>query len=212
MFLVVMKYEWRKAEKELYLPPKKPVLVTVPCFKYYLIKGEGSPNSSAFQECIEALYTVSYAIRMSYKKGREPEGFYEYSVYPLEGFWGTNQNEDSQVRYGIKKDECYFTLMIRQPDFVTNEFSERAKEWAFEKNKNSSIEKLTFDEIEDGKCIQMLHVGSYDSEPESFSIMESFCEEHQLKRVSRLHKEIYLSDPRRVVPEKLKTVLRIEVK
>ena len=206
-----MKYEWRKKEKDIYLPPKKPVLVDIPRFKYFTINGNGNPNSAFFGECIEALYAVSYSIRMSYKKGLQPEKFYEYTVYPLEGIWDISEKAKQSFDGKIDKDELVFTLMIRQPDFVTNEFSETAKEWALRKKGNPLIEKLVFDEMADGKCIQMMHLGSYDDEPESFAIMEEFSTKKQLKRKSKQHKEIYISDPRKVVPEKLKTVLRFEV-
>ena len=206
-----MKYEWRKKEKEIYLPPNRPVLVDIPQYKYFTIKGNGNPNSSFFGECIEALYATSYTIRMSYKKGLEPENFYEYTVYPLEGIWDISEKAKQSFDGTIDKDELVFTLMIRQPDFVTNEFAETAKEWAFKKKGNPLIERLTFDEITDGKCVQMMHLGSYDDEPESFATMEEFCIKSQLKRKSKQHKEIYISDPRKLVPEKLKTVLRFAV-
>ncbi|WP_024955853.1 GyrI-like domain-containing protein [Sulfurospirillum arcachonense] len=206
-----MKYEWRKKEKDIYLPPKKPVMIDIPCFKYFAINSKGNPNSAFFGECIEALYAVSYAIRMSYKKGLQPEGFYEYTVYPLEGIWDISEKAKQSFDGRIDKDELVFKLMIRQPDFVTNEFSETAKEWALRKKGNPLIEKLAFDEMTDGKCVQMMHLGSYDNEPESFTIMEEFSTKNQLKRKSKQHKEIYISDPRKVVPEKLKTVLRVEV-
>ncbi len=206
-----MKYEWRKKEKEIYLPPNKPVIIDVPRYKYFIIRGNGNPNSSFFGECIEALYATSYAIRMSYKKGLEPENFYEYTVYPLEGIWDISEKAKQSFNGKIDKDELVFTLMIRQPDFVTNEFAETAKEWALRKKGNSLIEKLAFNEMTDGKCIQMMHLGRYDDEPESFATMEDFSTKNQLKRKSKQHKEIYISDPRKVVPEKLKTVLRFEV-
>lgn len=206
-----MKYEWKKKEKDIYLPPKKPVVIDIPCFKYFAINGKGNPNSAFFGECIEALYAVSYAIRMSYKKGLQPEGFYEYTVYPLEGIWDISEKAKQSFDGRIDKDELVFNLMIRQPDFVTKEFSETAKEWALRKKGNPLIEKLAFNEMADGKCVQMMHLGSYDNEPESFSIMEEFSAKNQLKRKSKQHKEIYISDPRKVIPEKLKTVLRVEV-
>jgi hypothetical protein len=206
-----MKYEWRKKEKDIYLPPKKPVVIDIPCFKYFVINGKGNPNSAFFSECIEALYAASYAIRMSYKKGLQPEGFFEYTVYPLEGIWDISEKAKQSFDGRIDKDELVFSLMIRQPDFVTKEFSETVKEWVLRKKGDSLIEKLAFNEMADGKCVQMMHLGSYDNEPESFSIMEEFSKKNQLKRKSKQHKEIYISDPRKVVPEKLKTVLRVEV-
>jgi hypothetical protein len=132
-------------------------------------------------------------------------------VYPLEGIWDISEKAKQSFDGKIDKDELVFTLMIRQPDFVSNEFAEMAKEWALKKKANPHIEKLAFVEMTDGKCTQMMHLGSYDNEPESFAIMEEFCTKNQLKRKSKQHKEIYISDPRKVVSEKLKTVLRFEV-
>jgi hypothetical protein len=206
-----MKYEWRKKEKEIYLPPKKPVVIDVPQFKYFTIGGSGNPNSSFFGECIEALYATSYVIRMSYKKGLEPDNFYEYTVYPLEGIWDISEKAKQSFNGTIDKDELVFTVMIRQPDFVTQEYATKAKEWAENKKSNPFIKKLKFDELSDGKCVQIMHLGSYANEQESFDIMEEFCSQNNLKRKSKQHKEIYISDPRKVDPEKLKTVLRFEV-
>jgi hypothetical protein len=206
-----MKYEWRKKEKEIYLPPNKPVIIDIPSHKYYTIKGNGNPNSSFFGECIEALYATSYAIRMSYKNGLEPEKFYEYTVYPLEGIWDISEKAKQSFDGTIDKNELVFNLMIRQPDFVTREYAAKAKGWAEKKKSNHLIEKLNFNELSDGKCAQMMHLGSYDNEQASFDIMEDFCSQNNLKRKSKQHKEIYISDPRKVDPEKLKTVLRFEV-
>ena len=206
-----MKHEWRKKEKDIYLPPKKPVVIEVPKSNYFTLDGSGNPNSPFFSECIEALYAVSYAIRMSYKKGLQPSNFYEYTVYPLEGIWDISEKAKKSFDGSIDKDELVFKLMIRQPDFVSHEFAARAKKWAQEKKDNALIDNLTFEEISEGKCVQMMHFGSYENEPESFAIMEAFCSQNNLIRTSKKHKEIYISDPRKVAPEKLKTVLRFAV-
>ncbi len=206
-----MKFEWRKKEKDIYLPPNAPVEIDIPEFKYFSIKGSGNPNSSFFGECIEALYAVSYVIRMSYKKGLQPENFFEYTVYPLEGFWDLSEKAKKTVDGKFDKNELVFDLMIRQPDFVSHEFAAKAIEWAKKKKSNLLIDELVFTEVSDGKCIQMMHLGSYDNEQESFRIMEEFCSQKSLKRKTKQHKEIYISDPRKVAPTKLKTVLRFEV-
>lgn len=207
-----MKHEWRKKEKQVYLPPNKPVLKDIPSFNYFTINGSGNPNSTYFGECIEALYAVSYAIRMSYKKGLQPDNFYEYTVYPLEGIWDISDKAKETYDGTLDKDELVFNLMIRQPEFVTSEFATEAKTWAAKKKKVPPlIDKLLFQEISEGLCVQMMHLGSYDNEPESFKVMEDFCSQNNLKRTSKLHKEIYISDPRKVAPEKLKTVLRFAV-
>ncbi|PID75596.1 MAG: hypothetical protein CSB23_02380 [Deltaproteobacteria bacterium] len=206
-----MRHEWRKKEKDLYLPPTKPVLVDVPRFTYLAISGSGNPNSPFFAEYVEALYAVSYAIRMSHKKGLQPENFYEYTVYPLEGVWDISEDAKRSFQGDINKDELVFTLMIRQPNFVSDEFAEKAKEWTKKKKPNPHVQEISFCEISDRKCVQMMHLGSYDNEQESFAIMDAFARENQLKRTSTQHREIYISDPRKVAPEKLKTVLRFTV-
>lgn len=206
-----MKHEWRKKEKEIYLPPKRPVMIDLPCFKYFTINGSGNPNSTFFGECIEALYAVSYTIRMSNKKGLQPANFYEYTVYPLEGIWDISDKAKKSYDDTLDKDELVFKIMIRQPEFVSTEFATEAKEWAKRKKANQLIKKLKYEKISEGKCVQMMHIGSYDSEPESFEKMELFCSQNNLNRKSKVHKEVYISDPRRVVPEKLKTVLRFSV-
>jgi len=207
-----MKYEWRKKEKELYLAKNKPQIINVPPFKYFSINGEGNPNDPFFGQCIEALYSLSYAIRMSYKNGYEPSGFYEYTVYPLEGIWDINKNAKENYTGVIDKDSLVFNLMIRQPDFVTKAFANEAFERTMTKKPNELLKKVKFSEIKEGQCVQMMHLGSYANESETFKLMENFCKENNLTRESKKHKEIYISDPRKVKPEKLKTVLRFKVK
>jgi hypothetical protein len=148
---------------------------------------------------------------MSYKKGLEPENFHEYTVYPLEGIWDISEKAKKSFDGTIDKNELIFNLMIRQPNFVTRGFAAKAKRWAEKKKSSPLIEKLKFNELSDGKCVQTMHLGSYDNEQETFDIMEEFCSQNNLKRKSKQHKEIYISDPRKVDPEKLKTVLRFKV-
>ena len=206
-----MKHEWKKNEKHIYLPPAKPVIVEVPSYNYFCLAGSGNPNSVFFEQCIEALYAVSYAVRMSYKKGLEPPNFYEYTVYPLEGRWDIPDQAKNSATGVIDKDQLVFTLMIRQPEFVFPVFAQQAKEWAQKKKNNPLITQIQFTQCTEGKCVQMMHVGSYDTEQESFAIMEAFCQKNGLQRKSRQHKEIYIADPRKTAPEKLRTVLRIAV-
>lgn len=206
-----MKYEWRKKEKEIYLPPDRPVEIDVPEFNYFTINGTGNPNSFFFGECIEALYAVSYTIRMSYKKGLQPKDFYAYTVYPLEGIWDISEKAKKTYDGKINKNELVFSLMIRQPDFVTHDFAGEAIEWAKKKKFTPLLDKLKYVKLSDGKCVQMMHHGSYDSEPESFRMMEEYCSERSHSRKTKQHTEIYISDPRKVAPEKLKTVLRFQV-
>lgn len=206
-----MKHEWKKSEKQFYLPKAKPERITIPEFKFFTIEGSGNPNHDFFADYISVLYALSYGIKISPKKGIEPQGYFDYTVYPLEGIWDLTEEGRNAYDGKINKDELVFKLMIRQPDFVSEDFALHILEQTKKKKPHDLLEKVTFETITEGDCIQMLHVGSYDSEPESFQIMEEFAEQHQCKRLSKIHKEIYLSDARKVSPEKLKTVLRFSI-
>lgn len=206
-----MKHEWRKHEKELYMPKEKAELVTVPKLKFLMINGVGNPNDTDFKERIERLYTLSYAIRMMPKKDFTPEGYFEYTVYPLEGIW--DLTETGRQKKELDKNELVYTLMIRQPVFVTQEIVDHAFTLASQKkNAHPLLNQVYFAEQEDGLCLQILHLGSYDSEPESLKKLDKFANENQLERMEMTHREIYLSDARKVAPDKLKTVLRYKVK
>lgn len=127
-----MKYEWRKIEKNLYLPKQKPELLTVPTQKFFMIKGQGNPNSDEFSEKIGVLYSLAYAVRMMPKQGYTPEGYFEYTVYPLEGIW--DLSEEGRKLETLNKDELLYTIMIRQPDFVTEEVVQKAFERVRKRN------------------------------------------------------------------------------
>ena len=206
-----MKHQWRKHEKAIYLPKSKPQTVQVPAHKFFMIKGTGNPNDDFFAEYIGVLYSLSYAVKMSPKKGNTPEGYFEYTVYPLEGIWDISDEAKQSNSKELDKDSLVFNLMIRQPDFVTKEFAVEMIEQVKKKKPNKLLDEVKFGTLEEGLCVQMLHLGSYDSEPESFKLMEEFSKENSLKRISKIHKEIYLSDARKTSPEKLKTVLRFKV-
>ncbi|WP_239254720.1 GyrI-like domain-containing protein [Listeria ilorinensis] len=203
-----MKYEWRKQEKNLYLPGQTPAFLEVPALNYIVIEGEGDPNGSLFDEKVGVLYALSYAIRMMPKKGHTPPGYFEYTVYPLEGEWSTKQRDSEP----LDKSQFTYTIMIRQPDFVTPAVFEEAKQLTAKKVDPTLLEKARLEERREGDVIQMLHLGSYDTEPASFEKMAAFAEQNGYTRLSKEHKEIYLSDPRKTDPDKLKTVLRIQVK
>ncbi|AMC94460.1 hypothetical protein AOC36_10890 [Erysipelothrix larvae] len=205
-----MKHEWRKEEKSIYLPKQKPELIEVPKMKYLTISGQGNPNDPGFQKHIEALYPIAYAIRMMPKSGVTPEGYFEYTVYPLEGVWSLTEKGIEMDH--LDKNELMYTIMIRQPDFVTHEVFQSALLKAKSKNDNPLFDDVKFEEIEDGLCVQMMHLGSYDDEPQSFEIMAQYMAENGLERTTKMHKEIYISDFRKVAPEKLKTVLRCFVR
>ena len=206
------KHEWRKKEKLNYLPKEKPTVIDIPEFSFVSISGEGNPNSKFFAECISALYAVSYAIKMNYKKEQDkPQDYIDYTVYPLEGVWDLKEEAKQNYDGNLNKDDLVFDLMIRQPHFVSTEYFERMLEIAKKKVPGPIIDSLNFKKITDGKCIQMLHVGSFDDEPASFEKMELFAKENGLIRSSKKHREIYLSDFRKVPVEKLKTVLRFKI-
>ena len=207
------KYEWKKKEKNLYQPKSKPEIIDIPSFKFFTLEGKGNPNDEFFADYVGSLYSLSYGVKMSYKKGIEPKGFYDYIVYPLEGVWDLTEKGREDYKKGfINKEELLFKLMIRQPDFVDEAYAKFIVEEAKKNKPNALLNDVKFEEIEEGKVVQMLHVGSYDSEVESFKIMEEFVKESGFERAEKLHKEIYLSDARKVEAEKLKTILRFKVK
>jgi hypothetical protein len=203
-----MKYEWKKNDKQFYLPKDKPEITTVPAFKFYSIEGKGNPNDAFFAEYIGVLYSLSYAVKMSPKQGCAPKDYFEYAVFPLEGVWDIDENAKSNYNGTIDKSSLVFNLMIRQPDFITDNFAAETIERVRKNKPNELLGKVIFETIGEGTCVQMLHLGCYDSEPENFKKMEDFACSHNLKRISHKHREIYLSDARKVAPEKLKTVLR----
>lgn len=203
------KFEWRKHAKEYYLPKNMPKLIDIPEFNFIAIRGGGNPNSLEFADSVAALYALSYAIKMSPKKGINPAGYYDYTVFPLEGVWDIN---DEAKRAGNwTKDQLVYHLMIRQPDFVTAELFSQIRDILYAKDANPLLGQLEFERFAEGRVVQCLHNGSYDSEPETFAKMEQFCQANNLQRKNNTHREIYLSDARKVVSEKLQTVLRVSV-
>lgn len=201
------KVDYKKTYKELYAPQTVLSYVNVPAIKFAVIEGIGDPNGEAFARAVEALYGLSYAVKMSYKSTNAPTGYYEYTVFPLEGVWdlidkGKAVTDKSNFRYWV---------MIRQPEFLTMDLFERFTLETKKKKPNECLDKIRFEEIEEGLCCQMLHVGSYDSEPASFERMEEFCKKTGHRRSVKTHREIYLSDLRRTETSKLKTILRFQV-
>ncbi|GAA1386698.1 GyrI-like domain-containing protein [Peribacillus frigoritolerans] len=205
-----MKYEWRKREKNLYIPKQKPELVSIPEQKFFLIKGKGNPNEHEFAEKIGVLYSLAYAVRMMPRQGYTPAGYFEYTVYPLEGIW--DLTEEGKKLDTLNKDELLYTIMIRQPDFATKEIVDRAFEHVEEKKPHPFLNDVRFGTFQDGLSVQMLHVGPYDDEPQSFKVMNEFIKDNNLEKTSLQHREIYLSNFRKVESSKLKTVLRYKVK
>ena len=208
-----MPFDFKKEYKEFYLPPAKPVIVTIPKANYIAVRGKGDPNDEggAYQQAIGVLYAVAYTLKMSYKTDHRIEGFYDYVVPPLEGFWW--QEGIDGIEYSDKSTFCWISV-IRLPDFITQADIDWAVETASKKKKIdcSSTEFLTIDE---GLCVQIMHIGPYDNEPASVALMDRFLEENGYENdlsVTRLHHEIYLSDARKVAPENLKTVIRHPIK
>ena len=201
------KHEWKKHEKALYVPKQAPVQLEVPEFKYIVLEGVGNPNNEEFSDAIGVLYSVSYGIRMLPKKGITPEGYFEYTVYPLEALW--KQIEEKEE---FDKNNLQYRIMMRQPDFVTEELLAQVLEIVAKKKPHDRLTEVKLESIQDGDCVQALHVGSYDDEPATFAKLDEFCEINGMKRVNEWHREIYLSDARKTEPEKLKTVLRFQVK
>jgi len=206
-----MKHEWKKNDKQFYLPGGKPETIIVPAFSFFTVEGKGNPNDDFFADYIGVLYSLSYAIKMSPKQGFAPKDYYEYTVFPLKGAWAIDVEAKKKYAGTIVKNSLIFTLMMRQPGFVTPDFALETIERTKKKNPQHLLNGVRFETTEEGLCVQMLHVGRYDSEPASFQKMEAFALEKNLKRISRKHREIYLSDARKVAPDKLKTVLRFQV-
>ena len=201
------KYEWRKTEKEFYLAKAVPAVIDVPPMNYFVVDGAGSPDSEEFQSVVGLLYTLSYTIRMMPKSGWTPPDYQEYTVFPLEGLW---RMDSDAWRPGseLDKSKLRYRLMIRQPWFVTQNVVERARASALRKVSAEMLERASFETMTDGLSVQMLHVGPYDTEPETFAAMNEFMAARGLSRPEQVHREIYLSDPRRVAPEKNRTTLR----
>jgi hypothetical protein len=205
---ILDKLDYKKAYKELYLPKRTPNVVTVPKINFAVIEGQGDPNGEEFSFATTALYNFSYTVKMSYKSDNIPEGYYDYTVFPLEGEWDLI---DKAIASTVKSNYKY-KLMIRQPDFLTLDLFQQFLLETKKKKTNIYLDKLYFETIEEGLCCQMLHMGSYDDEPKSFELMDKFCKENEYERISKIHREIYLSDPRKTVVSKLKTVLRYKIR
>ena len=208
-----MAFDFKKEYKEFYMPKNKPEIVTVPKANYIAVRGKGNPNEidGAYQKAISILYAVAYTLKMSYKTEHKIEGFFEYVVPPLEGFWW--QDNVDGIDYADKAAFNWISV-IRLPEFITKKDFEWAVETASEKKKLdcSSAEFLTVDE---GLCVQIMHIGAFDDEPQTIALMDEYIAQNGYENditESRLHHEIYLSDARKVAPEKWKTVIRHPIK
>ena len=204
-----MAFDFKKEYKEFYMPKKRPEIIDVPPMNYIAVRGKGDPNeeNGAYKQAIGVLYVVAYTLKMSYKTDRRIEGFFDYVVPPLEGFWW--QDGVKGIDYD-KKDRFNWISVIRLPDFIKKDDFEWAVKTAAEKKKidYSSAEFIT---VNEGLCVQIMHIGAFDSESESVELMDKYLDENGYENDisdKRLHHEIYLSDARKVVPEKWKTVIR----
>lgn len=204
-----MAFDYKKEYKEFYMPAKKPTIVEVPLMNYLAVRGKGDPNveGGEYKQSIGLLYAIAFTIKMSKKGNRQIEGYFDYVVPPLEGFWW--QQGIKGIDYS-KKEDFRFISVIRLPDFVMREDFD----WAIEeatKKKKQDFSKVEFFAYEEGLCVQCMHIGAYDDEPGTVQLMHSFMEAQGYAldiTEERLHHEIYLSDARRVAPERLKTVIR----
>ena len=208
-----MAFDFKKEYKEFYMPKGKPEIVRVPKANYIAVRGKGDPNDEggAYQQAVGILYAVAYTLKMSYKTDYRIEGFFDYVVPPLEGFWW--QDGVDGIDYSDKSTFNWISV-IRLPDFVT----QKDFDWATgeaEKKKHLDCSKAEFLTIDEGLCVQIMHIGPFDDEPATVSMMNAYLLENGYENDfsdSRLHHEIYLSDARKVAPEKWKTVIRHPIK
>ena len=204
-----MAFDYKKEYKEFYLPKAKPEIVTIPKMNYIAIRGAGDPNEEggAYKNAIGVLYAIAYTIKMSKMGSRHIEGYFDYVVPPLEGFWW--QEGSNSIDYS-RKDLFQWISVIRLPDFFSQEDFDWAKQEASRK-KALDTSNAEFWTYEEGLCVQCMHLGSYDEEPATVELMHRFMEEQGYIldiNDERLHHEIYLNDSRKTAPEKLKTVIR----
>ena len=209
-------FDFKKVYKDLYQPKTAPSVIDVPEMTFIAVDGKGDPNTSAeYKAALELLYGISYSIKMSKMSGIQPDGYFEYVVPPLEGlWWGVDGYFDGTAI--TDKNKLHWTSMIRQPAFVTTEVFETAKA-ALAKKKQPGIDvsKAQLETITEGLCVQAMHVGSYDDEPATIAAMERYTAENGYVtdiNDARRHHEIYLSDPRKTAPEKLRTIIRHPVR
>jgi len=207
-------FDFKKEYKEFYMPKNLPSIVEVPKMNYIAVSGKGNPNdeNGEYKKSIGLLYGIAFTIKMSYKGSHKIDGYFEYVVPPLEGFWW-QEDRKGELDYN-KKDEMHFISIIRLPDFVTEEDFNWAIEEATKKKKQdfSKVQFLTYNE---GVCVQCMHIGSYDEEPETIHLMHKFALDNGYEpdiTDTRFHHEIYLSDPRKCDSSKLKTVIRHPVR
>lgn len=208
-----MVFDYKKEYKEFYMPKNKPEIVQIPKANYIAVRGEGNPNEEggAYKQAVGILYAVAYTLKMSHKSDHKIEGFFEYVVPPLEGFWWQENSDGIDYR---NKETFHWISVIRLPDFITKEDFDWAVETATKKKK-MDCSKAEFYTVEEGLCVQIMHIGPFDDEPATVAIMDQYLADNGFENdmtATRLHHEIYLSDARKVAPEKWKTVIRHPIK
>ncbi len=204
-----MAFDFKREYKEFYMPTSKPEIVNVPKANYIAVRGKGDPNEEggAYQQAIRVLYAVAYTLKMSCKTDYKIEGFFEYVVPPLEGFWWQENAEGAEH---TDKSAFRWSSVIRLPDFVSRKDFDWAVQTA-EKKKKLDCSAAEFLTIEEGLCVQIMHLGPFDNEPETIALMDTYLKENGYVTDitnTRWHHEIYMSDARRVAPQKWKTVIR----
>ena len=208
-----MSFDYKKEYKEFYMPKKKPSIVEVPTMNFIAVRGKGDPNveDGEYKQAIGLLYGIAFTIKMSKMGSHKIDGYFDYVVPPLEGFWW--QDGVNEIDYTHKENFKWISL-IRLPDFVTKEDFDWAISEATAKKK-TDFSKVEFFTYTEGLCVQCMHIGSYDDEPVTLKLMHDYTQESGYAidiTDTRYHHEIYLSDARRVAPEKRKTVLRLPIK
>ena len=212
---MVKAFDFKKEFKDLYLPKTRASVIDVPEMLFIMVNGKGNPNTSReYKNALEVLYGISYAIKMNKMTGTQPVGYFDYVVPPLEGFWwGEDGYFDGKSI--VDKDKLHWTSMIRQPDFVTQDIFDEAKRVLSKKKPEIDLSIARLVLFTEGLCAQIMHIGSYDNEPSTIEALERFIVEAGYKNdisESRKHHEIYLNDPRKTTPDKLKTVIRHPIK
>jgi hypothetical protein len=216
------KLDYKKEDKALYSPWAKPSVIRVPSMNFIMVDGKGNPNTEGgeYQQAVELLYALSYTIKMGYKNIEKPDGYSDYVVPPLEGLWWLENGAAAESDFS-QKEKYFWTSMIRQPEFVTREVFERACREVVRKKPELDPTKARLETLEEGLCVQIMHLGPYDEEPKSIAVMDSFIEKSSYQNAIgdtrpdgavRRHHEIYLGDPRKTEPSKMRTILRHPIK
>ncbi len=203
-----MKHEWRKNEKDLYNSKNMPRLINVPQRQYIMLNGQGNPNEADFKDKVSCLYNLAYSIKNIFKvyKQDNTDDIDDFVVYPLESIWHLKNNNN------FNKQDLVYTIMICQPNFITQDIFNKALESVKTKKPNLLYDNIVFETIEGHTCVDILHIGSYNDEPISFKLIDDFIKENNLIKLENNHTEIYLSNPNRTKEDKLKTILRVKVK